>query len=58
MSGAKLKKHSGNDDLVGRCDGGNETEFMPHFVMFFNGNDMPVIDHYDEAVHGRLTVFG
>lgn len=58
LSGTKLKKHSGNDDITGRLHGGNETEFKPHYMMFFFGNDMPDIDQYDEAIDGRLKVFG
>jgi len=58
LSGTKLKKHSGNDELTGRLHGGNETEFTPHYTLIFFGNDMPDIDSYDSAIDERLIVYG
>lgn len=58
LSGTKLKKHSGGDDIQGRLHGGNETDFEPHYNMILFGNDMPDIEGYDEAIDKRLIVFG
>jgi phage/plasmid-associated DNA primase len=57
LSGTALKKHSGNDEIMGRLHGGNETSFQPHYTMMLFGNDMPDIKPYDDAIDNRIDVF-
>jgi phage/plasmid-associated DNA primase len=57
LSGTALKKHSGNDEIMGRLHGGNETSFQPHYTMMLFGNDMPSISPYDDAIDNRVDVF-
>jgi phage/plasmid-associated DNA primase len=57
LSGTALKKHSGNDEIMGRLHGGNETSFQPHYTMMLFGNDMPDIKPYDDAIDNRLDIF-
>lgn len=58
LNGTTLKKHSGNDELIGRTHGKEETAFQPHYLMMLFGNDMPMIKPYDDAVDKRVDCFG
>lgn len=54
LSGTIIKKSSsGGDTCVGRMHGGNETEFVPHFLATVFANDMGGIKPYDDAVAKR-----
>ena len=58
LNGNDLKKvSSGGDSVVGRAHGGNETEFILHFLAFCMANDLPKIKPYDDAVSHRVKVF-
>jgi len=59
LNGNMIKKiSSGGDIIVARCHGGNETEFILHFLAIIMANDMPKIKPYDDAVNERCRVFG
>jgi len=54
LDGNLLKKiASGGDSIVGRFHGGDETSFVPQFLMCMFSNDIPTIVPYDDAVHNR-----
>lgn len=58
MDGNEIKKHSsGLDSLIGRLHNGNETKFVPHYLMAIFANDLPKIVPYDSAVDKRTIVF-
>lgn len=59
LNGNMIKKiSSGGDSIVARCHGGNETEFILHFLAVIMANDVPKIKPYDDAVNERCKVFG
>jgi len=59
LNGNMIKKiSSGGDSIVARCHGGNETEFILHFLAIIMANDIPKIKPYDDAVNERCKVFG
>lgn len=59
LNGNMIKKiSSGGDSIVARCHGGNETEFILHFLAIIMANDIPKIKPYDDAVNARCKVFG
>lgn len=58
LNGNDLKKmSSGGDSIIGRTHGGNETDFILHFLAFCMANDLPKIKPYDDAVSHRVKVF-
>jgi phage/plasmid-associated DNA primase len=58
LNGNAIKKiSSGGDAIVGRAHGGNETEFILHFLAVVMANDLPKISPYDSAVANRCSVF-
>ena len=58
LNGNDIKKiSSGGDSLTGRLHGGNETDFILHFLAFAMANDLPKIKPYDSAVANRVKVF-
>jgi hypothetical protein len=58
LNGNDIKKvSSGGDSIVGRGHGGNETDFILHFLAFCMANDLPKIKPYDSAVAERVKVF-
>lgn len=59
LNGNMIKKiSSGGDSIVARCHGGNETEFILHFLAIIMANDIPKIKPYDDAINSRCKVFG
>jgi phage/plasmid-associated DNA primase len=59
LNGNMIKKiSSGGDSIVARGHGGNETEFILHFLAIIMANDIPKIKPYDDAVNERCKVFG
>lgn len=57
LNGTMIKKiSSGGDKVVGRSHGGNEDEFITHFLPICMANDLPKITPYDDAVSTRLRV--
>jgi hypothetical protein len=59
LNGNMIKKiSSGSDSIVARGHGGNETEFILHFLAVIMANDLPKIKPYDDAVNARCKVFG
>ena len=57
ISGNMTKKmSSGGDKLVGRTHGSEEKEFIPHYNVFCNANDLLEIKPYDPAIHDRLNI--
>jgi phage/plasmid-associated DNA primase len=59
LNGNMIKKiSSGGDSIVARCHGGNETEFILHFLAIIMANDIPKIKPYDDAVNDRCKIFG
>lgn len=58
LNGNDIKKiSSGGDSIVGRAHGGNEMDFILHFLAFCMANDLPKIKPYDSAVANRIKVF-
>lgn len=57
LNGNMIKKiSSGGDGVVGRTHGGEETEFITHFLPICFSNDMNKITPYDNAVDNRARV--
>lgn len=57
LNGTMIKKiSSGGDSVVGRCHGGNETEYILHFLAVVFANDLPKIKPCDDAVYERMRV--
>jgi phage/plasmid-associated DNA primase len=55
LNGNMIKKlASGGDTLIGRTHGGEEDEFITHFLPVCFANDLPKIEPYDDAVDNRL----
>lgn len=54
FDGNAIKKHSGNDNLIGRDHGKSEVSFIPHYTLFGMFNDIPEIQPLDKAVEGRI----
>ena len=57
LSGNIMKKVSaGVDKLVGRVHGGLEIQFLPHFNVYCNANDLLEIKPWEPAINDRLNI--
>jgi phage/plasmid-associated DNA primase len=57
IDGNQIKKLTGDESVTGRLHCGNETSFLPHFMMFGFFNDLKAIAPMDAAVNRRLLIF-
>lgn len=54
LDGGLFKKLTGGEGCCGRTHGGEETEFLPNFMMLLLANDVPRFNEQSDAIDNRI----